>query len=143
MLLLLSLRLKPSLCLTSASLNYINFHPPPQIPLSLLASACHRSFPQSPSPSNPTPYWFCGLHFSLNALDAEKVGFLEALMWMASPVLGLRPMRSLRSDSLKVPNPNMEILRPLETWERGERAWEGKGRGAKRPSGRVVSYVQS
>ena len=45
------------------------------------------------------------LHFSLKALDAVKLGELDALIWMSSPVLGLRPLQAARCVSLKVPKP--------------------------------------
>src|SRR5574341_1202874 len=49
----------------------------------------------------------------LNVLPAEKRGTLVAAILMASPVRGLRPMRALRLDTAKVPNPTRETRWPF------------------------------
>lgn len=55
------------------------------------------------------------LHCSLNAFPAVNFGLFDALIWISSPVLGLRPSRAARSVNLKVPNPTMEIFLPAAT----------------------------
>lgn len=42
---------------------------------------------------------------SLNALPAENLTVFEAAILMASPVLGLRPIRAAREPKEKLPNP--------------------------------------
>jgi len=41
-----------------------------------------------------------------------NLGFLEAAIWMVSPVLGFRPSRAFLSETLKIPNPVMLTLSP-------------------------------
>src|SRR5258705_5024296 len=50
---------------------------------------------------------------SLSDLPVLNLAEREALIWIASPVLGLRPVRALRSETWKVPNPEMLTLSPL------------------------------
>jgi len=50
---------------------------------------------------------------SFNVLLATNLGAFEAFIFMASPVLGLRPIRAFLLDTLNVPNPAMVIGCPF------------------------------
>src|ERR1700692_4766905 len=50
---------------------------------------------------------------SLSSLEARKATFLLALIWMASPVAGLRPMRAARLRTCKMPSPPMRMRSPF------------------------------
>ena len=52
---------------------------------------------------------------SLNALTGVMRAFLEALIRIASPVAGLRPMRAARFTLTNLAKPGMETGSPLET----------------------------
>src|ERR687896_43907 len=54
----------------------------------------------------------CQFMASFNALPGLNHGTLEALMLIVSPVRGLRPLRALRSRTINVPNPTIEIWSP-------------------------------
>ena len=65
--------------------------------------------------AKPAYFFFFGvtLTASFSALPAEKTGCLEAGMLMGLPVWGLRPLRSLRARTWKVPKPMSWTLPPL------------------------------
>src|SRR5689334_3395016 len=50
---------------------------------------------------------------SLSSLAARKATFLLALMWMVSPVAGLRPSRAARLRTWRMPSPPMRIRSPF------------------------------
>ena len=50
---------------------------------------------------------------SFNVWLATNLGAFEAFIVMASPVLGLRPIRAFLLDTLNVPNPAMVIGCPF------------------------------
>src|SRR5438034_4084776 len=50
---------------------------------------------------------------SLRSLDARKAIFLLALILMASPVAGLRPMRAGRLRTCRIPRPGMRMRAPF------------------------------
>src|SRR6202165_4024743 len=50
---------------------------------------------------------------SLSFLAARKATFLLALMWIASPVAGLRPMRAARLRTCRMPRPTMRMRSPF------------------------------
>ena len=50
---------------------------------------------------------------SLSSLAARKATFLLALIWIASPVAGLRPMRAARLRTCRIPRPTMRIRSPF------------------------------
>src|SRR5207237_3400712 len=52
---------------------------------------------------------------SLKALRGVMRAFLEALMWMASPVAGWRPMRAARSTLANLANPLIATCSPRAT----------------------------
>jgi hypothetical protein len=53
-----------------------------------LSLQARRYFPEGPAKDRQTD--------SFNSLEARKATFLLALIWIASPVAGLRPMRAAR-----------------------------------------------
>ena len=50
---------------------------------------------------------------SFSSFEARKATFLLALIWMASPVAGLRPMRAARLRTCRMPRPPMRIRSPF------------------------------
>src|SRR3954452_7805519 len=54
-----------------------------------------------------------GYTASLSSLAARNATFLLALIWMASPVAGLRPMRAARLRTWRMPRPTMRIRSPF------------------------------
>src|ERR1700676_2182614 len=50
---------------------------------------------------------------SLSSLAARKATFLLALIWIASPVAGLRPMRAARLRTCRMPRPTMRMRSPF------------------------------
>src|SRR5262249_23404348 len=46
---------------------------------------------------------------SFNSLAARKATFLLALIWIGSPVAGLRPMRAARLRTCRMPRPTMRM----------------------------------
>src|SRR6266568_2782483 len=50
---------------------------------------------------------------SLSSFAARKATFLLALMWMVSPVAGLRPSRAARLRTCRMPSPPMRMRSPF------------------------------
>src|SRR6202048_1048902 len=50
---------------------------------------------------------------SLSSLAARNATFLLALIWMGSPVAGLRPMRAARLRTCRMPSPPMRMRSPF------------------------------
>src|SRR6202453_2514763 len=57
--------------------------------------------------------WAAGYTASFNSLPARKVTFLLALIFTASPVCGLRPIRASRLFTWKIPSPTIRTLLPF------------------------------
>src|SRR5204862_7121416 len=50
---------------------------------------------------------------SFSSLAARKATFLLALIWISSPVAGLRPLRAARLRTWRMPRPTMRIRSPF------------------------------
>src|SRR6185295_516717 len=50
---------------------------------------------------------------SLSSLEARKATFLLALIWIGSPVAGLRPMRAARLRTTRTPRPTRRMRSPF------------------------------
>src|SRR5262245_25503208 len=50
---------------------------------------------------------------SFNSFEARKATFLLALIWIGSPVAGLRPMRAARLRTCRMPRPTMRMRSPF------------------------------
>src|SRR3984893_16014200 len=74
-----------------------------------------------PSPFGPGPFFYQqrsrgsakGQTASFNSLEARKATFLLALIWIGSPVAGLRPMRAARLRTCRMPKPTMRMRSPF------------------------------
>src|SRR5258708_40225767 len=50
---------------------------------------------------------------SLSSLEARKATFLLALIWIGSPVGGLRPIRAARLRTTRTPRPTRRVRAPF------------------------------
>ena len=50
---------------------------------------------------------------SFSSFEARKATFLLALIWIASPVAGLQPMRAARLRTCRMPRPPSRCARPF------------------------------
>ena len=70
---------------------------------------------------------------SLSSLAARNATFLLALIWMGSPVAGLRPIRAARVLTSRIPRPFIRILAPvfrcvvMAVTKSASKAWFGIG----------------